>query len=501
MSLDFVDNKLGEPWAKEDLFATGSGLSVHLAYRIIDLMGGEMEISSAPGDGCTISIQVPLPIAPLPPSLTPTVTTVDGAPRKVAVLGFDRPGDDLRCGLDRLGASLERQYAGLGCDIVPAAEADLIIMDGGFETDDIAPSVLSAIKASEVVVFETDGDKPGPITLPSTTELRRLHKPVTPSLIRSTLSRTPPRASLESNNTDSAVGRPRPLRLHFDSESIARSEKSFSQPDKEEKAVTTPKTVCKTTKGLSTLFGWKSRGMCVEEAVASLCLGDYFSSRGRPRLPSGASTGSSGSSFPATSPSEDTLGDTDPLASPGLGSTPSSPWLGTESTPVTTPSDEAPVTVPPAPTPHPMTVLVVEDNMVNRKILVRILKTSNLELDIRESEDGADALEQFKELAVERPLIVLLDINMPKMDGFTAASEMRLAEKRLAAGAPTNGARSPTPAVRSKIFAITALAGEDEKRRGLVECGMDRWLTKPCPKLTLQKVVEEACDEFNQLGV
>ncbi|BEI96246.1 hypothetical protein CcaverHIS631_0111950 [Cutaneotrichosporon cavernicola] len=498
MSLDFVDNKLGEPWAKEDLFATGSGLSVHLAYRIIDLMGGEMEISSAPGDGCSISIQVPLPIAsPLAP--LPPIPTVDGAPRKVAIIGFDRPGRDLRCGLDRLGASLERQYASLGCDIVPAADADLVIMDGGFESDGMAPSVLAAINASELVVFEAEGDKPALITLPPNTQLRRLSKPATPSLIRSSLSRTSSRVDMEPNSTEIVLGRSRPLRLHFDSDSITRSEKS-SQPDKEDRGVLTRKaaSVCKASKSLSTFFGWKSRGMCVEEAVASLCLGDYFSSRGRPRLPSGASTGSS-ASFPATSPSEDA--GTDPLASPGVTSAPSSPWLGTESTPVTTPSDETPAIIPPAPTPHPMTVLVVEDNVVNRKILVRILKTSNLDLDLRESEDGADALEQFKELTVERPLIVLLDINMPKMDGFTAASEMRLTEKRLNGGAAANGTRSPTPAVRSKIFAITALAGEDEKRRGLVECGMDRWLTKPCSKLTLQKVVEEACNEFHQLGV
>ncbi|GMK57489.1 hypothetical protein CspeluHIS016_0403230 [Cutaneotrichosporon spelunceum] len=498
MSLDFVDNKLGEPWAKEDLFATGSGLSVHLAYRIIDLMGGEMEISSAPGDGCSISIQVPLPIASPRPALPDIITAVDGAPRKLAIVGFDRPGRDLRCGLDRLGASLERQYTSLGCDVVPVADADLVIMDGGFESDDMAPSVLAAISASEVVVFEAEDDKPALVSLPPEVRLRRLRKPATPSALRLTLARTPTRVCTESNSNDAASGRSRPLRLHFDSDSISRSEKS-SQPDKEEK-VGNKSSVSKASKGLSAIFGWKSRGMCVEEAVASLCLGDYFSSRGRPRLPSGASTGSSGS-FPATS-SEDAA--TDPLGSPGAASVLSSPWLGTESTPLTTPSDDAPAIAPPAPTPHPMTVLVVEDNMVNRKILVRILKTSNLDLDIRESGDGADALEQFKELAVERPLIVLLDINMPKMDGFTAASEMRLTEKRLcgsAAAAAANGGRSPTPAVRSKIFAITALAGEDEKRRGLVECGMDRWLTKPCPKLTLQKVVEEACDEFLQLGL
>lgn len=519
MSLDFVDNKLGEPWAKEDLFATGSGLSVHLAYRIIDLMGGEMEISSAPGDGCSISIQVPLPIAPAPPTLVPAVTTVDGQPRKVAILGFDRPGNDMRCGLDRLGASLERQYTSLGCDIVPAKEADLIVMDGGYETDLTAPSVLAGINASEVVVFETEGDTQvtAPIPLPSTTRLRRLHKPITPTLIRATLSRTAARLATNDEGAgtpgDSISGRRRPLKLHFDSESIARSEQS-SQPDKDaDKAVAlpTPKSAGgKETKGFS-LFGWKSRGMCVEEAVASLCLGDYFSSRGRATRHS-SSNESSGSSFATTPPTDDVTvsslePDADPFASPGLTSTVSSPWLGTDATSVTTPSDEAPPPAPRALTPQPTKVLVVEDNMVNRKILVRILKTSGLDLDIQESEDGADALERFKALAGERPLIVLLDINMPKMDGFTAASEMRLAEKRRAAeaakraGAPPHELEtSPTPALRSKIFAITALAGDDEKRRGLVECGMDMWLTKPCPKLTLQKVMEEACAEFHKLG-
>lgn len=74
---------------------------------------------------------------------------------------------------------------------------------------------------------------------------------------------------------------------------------------------------------------------------------------------------------------------------------------------------------------------------------------------------------------------VLLDINMPKMDGYQAATEMRAIEKQ--AGR-----------TRSHIIAVTALASDDEKQRGLVECGMDKWLTKPCDKPTITKVVEQA---------
>ena len=74
---------------------------------------------------------------------------------------------------------------------------------------------------------------------------------------------------------------------------------------------------------------------------------------------------------------------------------------------------------------------------------------------------------------------MLLDINMPKMDGYQASTEMRTIEKQ-------------TGRNRSHIIAVTALASDDEKQRGLVECGMDKWLTKPCDKPTITKQVEQA---------
>jgi CheY-like chemotaxis protein len=62
--------------------------------------------------------------------------------------------------------------------------------------------------------------------------------------------------------------------------------------------------------------------------------------------------------------------------------------------------------------------------------------------------------------ATDGPLmahVVLLDINMPRMDGYQACIEMRAIEKSM-------GARG-----KSQIIAVTALASEAERRRGLME--------------------------------
>jgi hypothetical protein len=144
MNEAFVRDHLGEPWAKQDPFTTGSGLSVHLAYRVIDLMGGHMEISSAPGRGCVVNLEVPVlrrsPLIPLTPvpttSLDPNVIapTPPSEPkqRKIALVGFNR-SDKKQSGLPELGETLKRQYAKLGCEIVSIPDADLIIANGDVE--------------------------------------------------------------------------------------------------------------------------------------------------------------------------------------------------------------------------------------------------------------------------------------------------------------------------------------------------------------------------------
>ncbi len=73
-----------------------------------------------------------------------------------------------------------------------------------------------------------------------------------------------------------------------------------------------------------------------------------------------------------------------------------------------------------SPDPRRDTLLVVADDVVQRSLIVAAL--GDVGLDIVEAADGAEALTAFAE---HRPLLVLMDIQMPVMDGYAACAEMR----------------------------------------------------------------------------
>ncbi|KAJ7916045.1 hypothetical protein B0H13DRAFT_377949 [Mycena leptocephala] len=108
-------------------------------------------------------------------------------------------------------------------------------------------------------------------------------------------------------------------------------------------------------------------------------------------------------------------------------------------------------------------ILVVDDNAISRKILVRMLKNSNV--TTYEAEDGIYALEVFRQM---HPHVIWTDISMPRMDGVTAAKEMRKIERD----------QGLTP---SHIVAITGLGLSDEyirKEALLGPAALDGWLIK-----------------------
>jgi CheY-like chemotaxis protein len=105
-------------------------------------------------------------------------------------------------------------------------------------------------------------------------------------------------------------------------------------------------------------------------------------------------------------------------------------------------------------------VLVVEDNPVNRLIAVEMLRS--LGLDAFEAEDGEQALAMLEKYHVD---LVLMDLNMPVLDGFGAAQRIREAE------AQRNLPRLP-------IVALTANAYDDDATRAFA-AGMDAHLAKP----------------------
>ena len=116
------------------------------------------------------------------------------------------------------------------------------------------------------------------------------------------------------------------------------------------------------------------------------------------------------------------------------------------------------------------TVLLVEDNPVNLLIALEMLQS--LGLDVIEAEDGAQALKQLARHPVD---LVLMDCQMPVMDGYTATRHIREREQEQGL-------------TRLPIIALTANAFEDDLRRA-EEAGMDAHLSKPYSRAQLRAML------------
>ncbi|MBT4137527.1 MAG: response regulator, partial [Candidatus Latescibacteria bacterium] len=115
-------------------------------------------------------------------------------------------------------------------------------------------------------------------------------------------------------------------------------------------------------------------------------------------------------------------------------------------------------------------VLVAEDNVVNRQIVTRILEKAGHE--VVAVEDGEQALQATESQAFD---LVLMDSEMPKMDGVTCTRNIRRREQ-------DTGVHLP-------IVALTAHAGDGD-REHFLSVGMDDYLTKPVQPEALFLVIQ-----------
>jgi two-component system sensor histidine kinase/response regulator len=143
----------------------------------------------------------------------------------------------------------------------------------------------------------------------------------------------------------------------------------------------------------------------------------------------------------------------------------------------------------PFPSSRKLKILLVEDNLVNRVLAQKLLQKNDHTVTL--ANNGQEALSHW-EAAQPSPFdVILMDIQMPVMDGLQAASHIRAKEKSLQAGSFAQD----KPRIHIPIVAMTAHAMKGDRERYLAG-GMDGYISKPINAVELERVIQSAVAAF-----
>lgn len=132
-------------------------------------------------------------------------------------------------------------------------------------------------------------------------------------------------------------------------------------------------------------------------------------------------------------------------------------------------------------TARPLRVLVAEDNRVNQKLMMAVLGKEGYEIEL--ATNGEEAVNLYKQKPFD---LILMDMQMPVMDGFQATREIRQLEE---------GSDKHT-----LIFALTA--SEDPREiQGAHSAGVDDVLRKPLNLPALKDILKKYLEDANKIGV
>ena len=119
-------------------------------------------------------------------------------------------------------------------------------------------------------------------------------------------------------------------------------------------------------------------------------------------------------------------------------------------------------------------ILLAEDNELNREIVVALLEDAGIQ--VTSVKDGIEAVEAVAKMAPGAYDLILMDIQMPLMDGYTATKEIRTMKNPDIANIP--------------IIALTANAFDSDKKEAL-QAGMNGYVAKPISIEKLMEVMQE----------
>lgn len=119
-------------------------------------------------------------------------------------------------------------------------------------------------------------------------------------------------------------------------------------------------------------------------------------------------------------------------------------------------------------------ILAAEDNALNSEILVDLLQMEGVEIDV--AENGVEVVKKFEEAEENHYDLILMDVQMPKMNGYEATKAIRASKKE-------EGKRIP-------IIAMTANAFAEDVQIAM-QVGMNAYLTKPIDMNALKSTVSK----------
>ncbi len=120
----------------------------------------------------------------------------------------------------------------------------------------------------------------------------------------------------------------------------------------------------------------------------------------------------------------------------------------------------------------PVRILVVDDNPINQKIIAALVKKLGHEVDL--ADNGRDGVEKWSNSHYP---IVLMDIQMPIMDGWEATRSIRELEK--------------IEGIKTRIIAVTANVTQEDREKSFA-AGMDAFLTKPVSRPQIEEALNQA---------